>query len=380
MAPPPAPDSSRPSADGEIEALSCEAAVERALAEHPALAAARAGQRVEWARADAVPRIGAFEVRVRDELEAPGDGLRARVRWRLPTPGREGAQVAAARERAKMSAAEILLLEAALARDVRMRHLAVRMARHAQQTAAKDAELMEADAQWRKTRVKGGMETELSAQTAVLRARDAQREQAAARRALTAAEAAFAHDVGGPADASQCADGPPPTPVADHPRVRAALARARAVDQEGQAEVAANGLWPRFLELTWDRQEDTPDRTFLEVGIPLSLTGPALADVRDTAVARAKAELLSAVEETQRAITLADANLRARVAERDAVPPGKTVTAARAVATQADAYGGDPRQRLALQRALLREEAQRTRLVHAVEAASIRLRAARGHR
>jgi len=279
-----------------------------------------------------------------------------------------------------MSAAEITQLEAALAQDVRMSHLTVRMARQAEVVASREAALMMTDAQWRQTRVKGGMETEISAQTAMLRSREARRKLAAAQRSLAAAEADFAHHAPGPADDSRCAPGPATRPIATHPTVVAALSRARATSQEVRADIADGGFWPRFFEVTWDGQPDEPGRTFLEVGIPLSFTGPALADLGEAAVTRAKAELQATVDETQREIALAEADLAARKVERDAVPPGKSVAGAQAVAVQAESFGGDPRQKLALERALLREEARRDALVMAVEAAEIRLRAARGHR
>ncbi len=380
LSPPITSDAPQASPHERAEPVSCETAVKRVLAGHPALAAARAGERVEWSRADAVPRLGAFELRLRDEVEDLGEALRAGVRWRLPAPGRESALIAAAQERARMSAAEIITLESALARDVRTLHLAVRRARHTEVFAAHAAVLMATDAQWRQTRVKGGMETQLSAQTAMLEARTARRTLAAARRALAAAEASFVHQVGGPASDDVCAPTPDEDPAALHPAVRAALLRARAVGEDARAATAGGWLWPRFFEITWAREPDAADRAFLEVGIPLSFTGPARAAEGEAALAQAKARLQTAVDVTQREIVLAEADLAARIAERDVEPPDEAVAAARAVAERAEAFGGDPRQRLALRRALLREEARRGALAMAVEAARIRLRAARGRR
>jgi len=278
-----------------------------------------------------------------------------------------------------MSVAEIKGLETALAQDIRMAHLAVRRARTDMAFSSREATLMVADAQWRQTRVKAGMETEISAHTAMLKAREARQAEATAKRTLFTVETAFAEQTGRTADDARCGAPPEKMPIATHPTVSAALSRARAIGEEVRAERADGVFWPRFLEITWDRESGEADRTFLEIGIPISFTGPALRAREAASVVQAKAQLQAVVNATHREITLAEADLAARIAERDAIPEGETVSSAQAVAARADDFGGDPRQRSALRRALLREEIRRHRLILAVETAEIRLRAARGH-
>lgn len=337
-------------------ATTCAAVVSAALERSSALRAARAGLPVLRAERAAATDWSAPELRLRDNLAAPGVEPRVGVRLALPGPGVGGARALAAQEREVLSRAELALLEAEVALAARVRVAEVRHARRALAVRSAYAEASRAHAADMARLESAGMGNGLVGTTTQLEALEAVEEVEARTAALETLERDLAVRIGGGRvdDASSC-DAPVSALSSVH-QERARAARA-AADAERVEAVRSAWIWPSFLEFAWQRDETgglRTDRILAEVGVQLALPGPDEADVAEAKLEQVKVESEVEVEAAQRRFdeaTRAVEQARAAVRRLEAVKP--EIARARALVEEAERAGAQSGEVRGLRRKVL---------------------------
>ncbi len=363
--PRPAPRASVVSAPRLVESGSVETAdapstcaqvVAAALDQSRALRAARAGLPVLRAERAAATDWSAPELRLRDNLAAPGVEPRVGVRIALPGPGVGGARALAAQEREVLTRAELTLLEAEVAGAARVRVAEVRHARRALAVQKAYAESSRAHAEEMARLETAGMGNGLVGTTTQLDALEALEEVEGRTVDLVALERGLAVRTGGGRvdDASPC-DAAATQGLGVH-EARARAARA-AADAERVEAVRSGWIWPSFLEFAWQRDETAglrTDRILAEVGVQLALPGPDEADVAEAKVEQVKVESEAELEGARRRFDeAADAVERARAAVLRLERLRPEIERAQALAEQAGRAGAQSGEVRSLRRKVL---------------------------
>jgi hypothetical protein len=334
----------------------CAAVVSAALERSSAVRAARAGLPVLRAERAAATDWSPPELRLRDNLAAPGVEPRVGVRIAVPGPGVGGARAMAAQEREVLSRADLALLEAEVALAARVRVAEVRHARRALGVRSAYAEASRAHAADMARLESAGMGNGLVGTTTQLEALEAVEEVEARTAELEVLERGLAVRTGGARvdDASTC-----DAPVTDASSVHEARARAAraAADAERVEAVRSAWIWPSFLEFAWQRDETAglrTDRILAEVGVQLALPGADEADVAEAKFEQVKVESEAELEGARRRLDEAvDAVERARAAVRRLEGVKPEIERARVLAEQAARAGAQSGEVRSLMRKVL---------------------------
>lgn len=306
-APPPlAPESEAPPDPEPRWPRGCEAAVERALADHPGPAAAAAA--LAAAQADArVAITPAPEIRVQAGLPRPEDGGRVGVRIPFPSPGEAAAHDALERARLAAAEADRALVRVELAAAVRHLHLAARRARAAARRTAEAAALADLRRDAAAAQVGAGVLSGVALADARLLRAAVEAERRTAEAEAERAEAALLRLTGHRAADLPCAA--PARVEAEPPTVRAARAGALEAEAEAAIDEHLRGFGLEWVEVAWDAVPEDPDRLLMGFAIRL----PSLTLAADPVAAHRHAARAAYAAERRRA---ADEAADARVAWR----------------------------------------------------------------
>jgi hypothetical protein len=346
--------------------------VQHVLATHPLLTAARRGEAVLRAQLDPTSALYP-QLRVRDNVRDLGDDLRVGLRWGLSRPGAADAEAHAGEATIRLNRAQVQLLEAQLAAQVRRAHLAWRQSALDLTLADAAQRSAETQAQFSQRSLTAGLISRVAVGRAVLETQLAVSARGAAEHGAHQAEATVRRWADGAA--VQKAACQPAAPPSAHPALEAARATAAADLATTDAARREGWAWPTFLEVNWDREAEQDDR--LLVGLGFSLGAPFKADAEPATRARAVARLAAVRREVQDAQAAAEAQL---VAAQAAVAQQPDLTAARRLLAEARAANADPKARRGLARALARAEHDRASAQLALEAARITMQAVSGGR
>ncbi len=289
--------------------LTCEQSVQLGVHKHPTLRSARAGLKVSIAEVEGIGMPGNFEIRMRESVTAPGEDSRIGLRWNLPRPGAIDASRYAAQARVQLSRAEIRLMEAELGAQIRHAHLAVRRARADVQHAAGKAELATERLTMVRTRLAAGTTTRVAVSTAELNERATLADLKLAEAQHREAEKVFALWTAGGSVSTECTAQIPEFKLESHPAVEMARARAQREHGEGAASNRTGWFWPRFLQVSWYREQDKADRALVQVGIPVPLPGSSRVAVNDARYERRVEQLASVRFEVNQAVEQARSRL-----------------------------------------------------------------------
>jgi hypothetical protein len=321
---------------------SCAAIVAAALERSSTLHAARAGLPVLRAERAAATDWSAPELRLRDNLAAPGVEPRVGLRVALPGPGVGGARAMAALEREVLSRAELGLLEAEVAHAARALIAEIRHARRALTVRSAYAEASREHAADMARLETAGMGNGLVGTTTRLEALEAVEEVEVRTTELGVLERGLAVRTGGGRvdDVSSCEASVSAELSIFEEHARAARA---AADAERVEAVRSAWIWPSFLEFAWQRDETAglrTDRILAEVGVQLALPGPDEADVAEAKLEQVKAESEAQVEAARARFDEAvDAVARARATVRRLEEMKPEIERARDLAEQARRAG-----------------------------------------
>jgi len=350
----------------------CGQVIQAALEASQAVAAARAGVPVARAQLDAATAWEAPDLRVRDNLAAPGQEPRVGLRLALPRWGVGAALERAAEQGVALSLAERALLEAQVAHAARLQVAAVRHARREVELAQRAAEIARTAAADSARAESAGVANGIAETLTRLDTLSVGVEAEAAAAHHDAAEATLARHASGARvdDASPCVTALPNEAQAHQERARALTGVA-----EAERDEAVRGLWPwpSFFELAWQRDEtggERTDRLLAEVGLALSWPGGAAASAARAEAAQASAQGLADAQAAERALADAHATLRAareHLARLDAQAP--ELERAAALADAAERAGAPGAELRALRRKVLEHAKLRSAAVYAVEAA-----------
>ena len=350
----------------------CAQVVQTALNASQAVGAARAGVPLAQAQLDAATAWETPELRVRDNLAAPGQEPRVGLRVPLPRWGVGDALRGAATAGVALSRAELTLLEAQVALTARLQVAAVRAARRDAALAARGAEIAQTAAADSARAESAGVANGVAETLNRLDTLTARAEADAAVVHLAAAEATLARYAGGlSVDAASPCVGPLPDAATPHTE------RAHAIAGVAQAErdEAERDLWPwpTFIELAWQRDEtggERTDRALAEVGVALSWPGGAPARAARAEAAQVTAQGEAEAQAAERALADARAALdaaRAHLARLNSQAP--ELERAAALADAAERAGAPGSELRALRRKVLDYERARAAAMYAVEVA-----------
>ncbi len=319
-----------------------------------------------------------MQARLRDDALDPGGSTRVGLRWQLPAIGAEGARRASVKAEMALSRAESTLVDAELAAQVRLDHLAARTARRAAATAEQSAKLARTSLEAMDRRLTAGTVTPVARAAAALSLATAEATQKAAAAARDAAEARAKTWTGRAADDASCDPSVSPDVAEKHPEVVAAREDIARVHARAHARSAEAWPWP-YIQVAWDRDANGPDRALVYFGAPIPLPGDSPGDVEDAQLRVRTADAQAIRVRVRRELARARAALDGAVAALAALDSEATrVQAAETVASRAEAAKATASEAVRLRRALLDWQERRTDAREAVERARIEVRRQQG--
>jgi outer membrane protein TolC len=343
--------------------------------EHPILRAARAGLKVSIAQVERIGAPGSFEVRARESVSAAGEDRRIGLRWNLPVPGENDARRFAAGARVELSRAEIRMLQAELGAEIRRAHLAVRRARILAEYAEGTAVLETARLGMLQTRLEAGTTTRIALTTATFEQRAAVSEKRVEKSRIREAELSLTRWTGSMASSGACDASSDTFDPGEHPVVQAARARANRAHGEGAVANRRGWFWPRFVQVSWYRELNEPDRTLLQIAIPLPTPGSSPHAVNAARYERRVEQLGAARQQVTAAVEQARARVETQThALAHVEADGERRREAQTLVVKGEEAGVSSDEVAELKRAILDYDHRRRVAELDLEAASIELR------
>jgi hypothetical protein len=354
--------------------MACEAAVQRALDDHPAVVAARARSAV--AAADARGASGWPSPELRMRTDAALEDTRVEMRLRLPERAGTGQALAAgARAEQRSAQAATAATRVELARVLRALHLNVRRAQANLTHRAARVTFAERRLAASSARALAGTVTALGEERARLNLARERVEYTRLEADARASMAIATRWLGAPPDGAPC--GPLPTDGAvEHPTEVAAREAVAATHAQGYAQAGAGWFWPTFVEAAWDQRAEQDDRILFGVGVALPFLGPESSAGASARVQAARAEWGAVRRSVADQRVAAKARFDAAAAAHDAAR--LDLKRAHALTARASEVGAAAEETLELQQALAEAQHASTLAKLRAEAAAIELRAALG--
>jgi hypothetical protein len=347
--------------------LTCDEAVSRALA-MPVLTLLKRAETVLSSARGANSMLGQAELRLRNNLSKTEE-FRTTLRWRPSQYGLTGIRIQ--EENASQRAAKAMdsIRRAMATAEVRQLHLDFRMAQLALRESKVELEALRARARLAVAALASGTITRAESERINTELKLVMMSYENTRHSVHLAKARFTALVGAPPQPSQCSTKETERSLAEHPEVIVAIEDANLSTLRADVRSGEAGLWPSFVETSWQRNDGgATDQFLVELGVPL-LTDRS----RRAAVARGQAKVAVGearwvAQSVATRVRLAKALLKSRLAQLESAQSSLKTPGP-------DATIGSPAEQARVTRLRARLLLNVQKLEHAVEAAKISLQA-----